>query len=194
MIKMSKRQLILISILFVLTFAVTALLRIPTDITYQVGRSYENAGVYATLGDVCVYASVLVLGFPWGAAVSALGAALADLVVGSKLYIIGSLLIKTAMAYCAAGLALKCDSWRKCFIVAGITELVMLVGYFLYDMVIVREFLVAGKAFLVNLAQAVVCTGLGAVVLRYIPVVRPDLMPDIKLPIRTNRESDDLWN
>lgn len=195
--KPSKKQLILISSLFVMTFVVTALARVQTGITYQVGQSRVNAGVYATLGDACVYASVLILGFPWGAAVSAIGAALADLVVGSKLYIIGSLLVKTGMAFVAAGLAYQCDGWKKCFLVAGLTELVMLAGYFVYDLVIVREFLVAGKAFLVNLAQAAICTGLGGVVLHYVPVVRPDLMPTLRLPDRSGRQEEDdsdIWN
>ena len=196
MIKLNRKQLILISSLFVITFAVTALARVPTGITYQVGKSRVNAGVYATAGDAMVYVSVLILGFPWGAAVSAVGAALADLVVGSKLYIIGSLLIKPAMALCAAGLANNCNSWKRCFAVAGITELVMLVGYFLYDLVIVREFAVAGQAFLINLIQAVVCTGLGGLALHFIPVVHPERMPAIKLPeqrSRANRD-EDPWN
>lgn len=194
MIKMSRKKLILISGLFVLTVAITALLRVKTSITYSVGQSQVNAGVYATLGDACIYASVLILGFPWGAAVSAVGAAVADLIVGSRLYIIGSLLIKTAMAYCVAGFAYQCDSWKKCFAVAGIAELVMLVGYFLYDLVIVREFLVAGKAFLVNLAQAAICTAAGAAVLRYIPIVRPDDMPRFKRPPVRAQEEEDLWS
>ena len=194
MMKINKKQLILISSLFVITFAVTALLRVKTDITYQVGQGRVNAGVYATLGDVCVYASVLILGFPWGAAVSAVGAALADLVVGSKLYIIGSLLVKTAMAFFAASLAMQCDSWKKCFVAAGVTELVMLAGYFVYDLVIVREFLVAGQAFLINLAQGVVCAGLGAVVLHYVPIVHPELMPEIRRPVRRDEDDGDVWN
>ena len=192
--KISKKKLILISALFVITFAVTALARVKTDITYQVGQSRVNAGVYATLGDVCVYASVLILGFPWGAAVSAVGAALADLVVGSKLYIIGSLLVKTAMAFVAAGFASQCTSWKRCFLVAAFTELVMLAGYFVYDLVIVREFLVAGKAFLVNLGQGVVCAGLGGVVLHYVPIMRPGKMPDLKVPTRPEPDDDDVWN
>ena len=195
MIKLSKKRLILIAALLVLTVAVTALARVKTNITYHVGNSEVNAGVYASLGDACIYASVLILGFPWGAAVSAVGAAVADLIVGSRLYIIGSLLVKTGMAFCAASFAAQCDSWKKCFAVAALTELVMLVGYFVYDLVIVREFLVAGQAFLVNLAQAAVCTGLGGVVLHYVPIVRPDDMPQVKRPPRREpAEGDDLWN
>lgn len=193
MFKINRKRLILIGALFVITVAVTALVRVKTSITYPVGQSRVNAGVYATLGDACIYASVLILGFPWGALVSAVGAAVADLIVGSKLYIIGSLLIKTGMAFCAASFAAKCDSWKKCFAVAALTELVMLLGYFVYDLVIVREFLVAGKAFLVNLAQAAVCTGAGAAVLHYVPIVHPEEMPQVRRPTKQDRD-ESLWN
>ena len=55
-----------------------------------------------------------------------------------------------------------------------------------------REFVVAGKAFLVNLVQGVVCAGVGGVILRYIPPMRPDKMPEVRR--RRREEEPDVWN
>lgn len=164
-----KRALLMILGCFAGTFLVTALLRIDLPFTYTLGRQEVNAGVYASLGDVCIYASALLLGGPWAAIVSALGAALADIVVGSKLFIMGSLIIKAGMALFITSFAPRCDDWKKCFVIAAIAEMIMVLGYFVYDLLIVREFTVAGLAFLVDLAQGVVCGALGAVILRYLP-------------------------
>lgn len=192
MIKLKKKQLILIGILLALTFGITALIRVKTNITYPLGNSRVNAGVYATLGDACIFVNVLLLGGPWGAAVSAVGAALADLAVGSKLYIMGSLMIKTGMAFFIAAFCQRCDKWSRCFAVAGLTEAIMVLGYFVYDLLIVREFLVAGQAFLINLAQAVVCAGVGTVILHYIPSVHPNKTPQRRR--RSREEDNDVWN
>lgn len=195
MFKLKKKQLILVVIMLALTVAVTALARVGTSITYPLGNGRVNAGVYATLGDTCVYAAVLLCGWPWGAIVAAVGSAVADLIVGSKLYIIGSLLVKTGMAYIVALLALKCDSWGKCFVAAGVTEAFMVVGYFIFNLLIVREFAVAGQAFLVDLIQGAVCTGTGGLALHYLPVVRKSTLPRLKVRRRVPvRERDDEWN
>ncbi len=175
-----KRQLITILSCFAGTILVTALIRVDMPFTYTLGSQQVSAGVYATLGDACIYVSVLMLGAPWGVIVSALGAALADLVVGSKLFIIGSLIIKSAMALFVAAFALKCDDWKKCLVVAGMTEAIMVLGYFVYDLLIVREFVVAGLAFLTDLAQGVVCGAAGAVILRYMPVMEPEKMLQVR--------------
>lgn len=194
--KIKKNFLALAVILFVLTVAITALVRIPFPSITMKRTGNSAAGVYATLGDMCIYMSVLLLGTPWGVVVSAAGAALADILVGSKLYIIGSLMVKTAMALFLSAFCVKCDDWKKSIVVAAITEGIMVLGYFVYDLVIVGEFIVAGKALLVNLGQGVVCGALGAVILHYIPPVRPEKMPEIKRARRASPREDtdeDLW-
>jgi uncharacterized membrane protein len=181
-----KKQLITILSCFAGTVLVTALFRVDMPFTYTLGREQVSAGVYATLGDACIYASVLLLGVPWGILVSAVGAALADLLVGSPLFIIGSLIIKSGMALFVAAVALKCDDWKKCLVVAGMTEAIMVLGYFVYDLLIVREFVVAGLAFLTDLAQGVVCGAIGAVILRYMPAMHPDKMLEIRRAPKEN--------
>ena len=170
-----------IGLFLVLTFLMTWLIRIdfPT-ITRPAGATHVDAGVYANLGDVCIYPAVLLIGTPWAALASAVGAGLADVAVAasrsgtaSNFYIIGSTLIKGGMAFFAGRYARKCNTWKKCFGIAGITEALMIAAYFLYDLLIVREFGVAGLDLLVNIIQAVVCGSIGAVILFYLsPLVR----------------------
>ncbi len=170
-----------IGLFLMLSFLITWLVRLdfPT-ITRPAGAIRVDAGVYATLGDICIYPAVLLVGNPWAALVSALGAGFADLAVAasrsgtsSSFYIIGSTLIKGGMAFFAGRYARKCNTWKKCFGIAGITEALMVIAYFLYDLLIVREFGVAGLDLLVNIIQAVVCGALGAVILHYLaPLVR----------------------
>ncbi len=179
-----KRQLITILSCLAGTILITALIRVDMPFTYMLGKEQVSAGVYATLGDICIYVSVLLLGAPWGVIVSAVGAALADLFVGSKLFIIGSLIIKSLMALFVAAFAAKCDDWKKCLVVAGMTEAIMVLGYFVYDLLIVREFAVAGLAFLTDIAQGAICGAIGAVILRYLPPAHPDKLLEIRRPSR----------
>ena len=65
------------------------------------------------------------------------------------------------------------------FVVAGITELIMFVAYFFYDLLFV-SYSVAIKAVPINLLQAAVCGALGALVLRYVPIMHPDKMLEIR--------------
>lgn len=178
-IKINKRRLILAAILLVLTIGVTLIRVDVKSITRPLGKANVDAGVYATLGDTVIYPTAILLGGPLGAAVSAVGAALADIIVAairgstsSRFYIIGSILIKGGMAFFVAAFAAQCVDWKKCFTVAALTEAIMVGAYFIYDVLIVRQFGVAWRGLLVNLGQGVVCGALGAVVLNYLPAAR----------------------
>lgn len=163
------KRLILLLLLLALTVAVTALIRVDCGFTRPVGKSEVPAGTYATLGDVCIYLSALLIGGSWAAVVSALGCAIADLCVGSYSYIIGTLIIKAGMALFLGKFAPLCDSWKKCFVVAAIAEGIMIVGYFLFDLLIFVEYRVAALEIPVNIAQGLVDGALGAVLLYYMP-------------------------
>ncbi len=174
-----KRQAILTAVMLVLTFGITALVRIDIHSITEAGTN-ADAGVYVSLGDVCVYASVLLLGGPWGALVSAVGSAVADIVVGSYDYIIGSILIKGGMAFFVSAFCLKCDSWKRCLVIAALTETIMALGYFLYNLLIRAQYSVAALELPLDLAQGIVCGAVGMLILKYLPARRPDAMPKIK--------------
>ena len=56
----------------------------------------------------------------------------------------------------------------------------MLVLFFVYDLLIIREFSLVFPTLLMQLIQGVVCTILGAAVLRFMPVMQPDRMLEIR--------------
>ena len=92
----------------------------------------------ANLGDGVLLLGAWTLGGPFGAVAVALGAMLADLVGGYAAYAPGTLLIKLAMALTAILLDRLLRSFKLprgfCHLVAGLTaEIVMILGYFLYE-------------------------------------------------------------
>jgi len=107
---------------------------------------------------------------------------LGDIVMGSKSFIIGNLLIRSLMALFVAAFAAKCDNWKKSAVVAGMTEAIMLALFFVYDLLIIREFRVVGTSILMQFIQGVVCAAIGTVILRFMPVMQPDKMLEIRRP------------
>ena len=171
-----KRQLIIILACVAGTF-VLSLLRIQVDAT-TTGTGDVNA--YASLQDAGIFASVMALGTPWGVIAPVVGIILGDIVMGSKYFIIGNLLIRSLMALFVASFAAKCDNWKKSFVIAGMTEGIMLVLFIVYDLLIIREFQVVGISVLMQLIQGVACTIVGAAILRYMPIMQPDKMLHIR--------------
>ena len=174
-----KRQLIIILACFIGTFILSIIRVQPTGVTYELGE----VNAYASLGDVGIFASILILGLPWGAVTSVAGLILGDIVMGSKNFIIGNIIIRSLMALFALAFSAKVDDWKKSFVVAGVMEGIMLLLFVVYDFVIIREFQVVGISLLLQLAQAVVCTLVGAVILRFMPVMQPDKMLEIRRPL-----------
>lgn len=177
--KIDQRQLITILLCAVGTF-ILSLIRVHVDATTS---ALGNVNAYASLQDVGLVASVMALGSPWGIIAPVFGIVMGDIVMGSKNFIIGNILIRSLMALFLLAFAAKVDDWKKSFVIAGITEAMMLVLFIVYDFVIIREFAVVGATLLMQLLQGVVCAVLGAVLLRYMPVMQPDKMLEIRRPV-----------
>ncbi|PKM40219.1 MAG: hypothetical protein CVV04_08090 [Firmicutes bacterium HGW-Firmicutes-9] len=171
-----QRQVITILLCTVGTF-ILSILRVQVDATTSAIGAMNS---YASLQDVGIIASVMALGSPWGIVAPVVGIVIGDIVMGSKNFIIGNIIIRSLMALFALAFSAKVDNWKKSFVVAGLMEGIMLVLFLVYDFVIIREFAIVGITLLLQLAQAVVCTLVGAVVLRYMPVMEPDKMLDIR--------------
>ena len=182
--KVDVRQLILTLLMLLLTFGVTALARVDLDFITRTGTAGAPVGAYLTLGDVCVYLNVLVLGAPLGILVSALGSLLADWAAGSAAYIIGSVLIKSAMALFVSAFCIRCDTWKRSLVVAALTETIMVVGYFFYGLLIMAEYLVAAQSLPLDIVQGLVCGALGMVLLRLMRPLRPDRLIAVKRTVR----------
>ena len=181
----TQKQAILICAMLIIMVLVTTLTGLlgrnwTQFITRSVGGQESWAGIYVSLGNAVVYLSVLVLGGPWGAVVSVVGTLISDLILGAYQRILGSIFINTGMAFFIAAFCRHCSNWKRSFVVAAVAELIMLFGYFLFDLIVMREFTVAALAFLVDIGQAFVCGLVGTVILRRVRPMRPDALPTVK--------------
>lgn len=175
---MDKRQVITILICAVGTFLLS-ILRVQLPATTS---ALGDVNAYASLQDAGIFASVMALGAPWGVIAPVFGIVLGDIVRGSENFIIGNLLIRSLMALFIAAFAARVDNWKKSFVVAGMTEGMMIVLFFIYDLLIIREFRVVGTSLMLQFIQGVICAVVGAVILRYMPVMQPDKMLEIRRP------------
>lgn len=102
----------------------TAFLKIPTAIGYF------------HMGDGFIFLAAYLLGGPWAALAAGIGSALADIIGGYVVYAPVTFVIKALMALIAA-YALKKDSSPVKMIAAyTIAEIVMVIGYFLFESVL----------------------------------------------------------
>ena len=118
-------QLALAAMCAALTVVATMIVRVPIVAT----------GGYINLGDSVVLLTAWFLGGWYGAAAAGLGSALADLFAGYALYAPGTFVIKFLMALLAWRM-LRARSRQKLpwyFLSAVLSELLMVLGYFLYE-------------------------------------------------------------
>lgn len=113
------------------------------------------------LGDSILLAGVWMLGGPLSCVACAIGAALADLVSGYAIYAPATLLIKAAMAFSAMAIVRHREHCRHPYrftvLSAIVSEIIMVVGYFLYEGLFLYGFPAALLAIPFNLVQGTVC-------------------------------------
>lgn len=143
--------------------AATILLTTLVSIPIPGGLGFVN------LGDAGVLTAAFLLGGPWGALCGGAASALSDLLLGYGAYAPATFLIKGGMALFLGTFVKHCDTWKKCFVVAAIAEGIMVLGYFIFDLVVFAQYSIAAQEIPVNLAQGLVCGALGAVLIRYLP-------------------------
>ena len=108
-------------------------------------------GGYMNLGDTVVLLGGYLLGPAWGALAGSIGPALADVLLGSPIYAPATLVIKAGMAALAAGKGRGPLGLAACGIVG---ELPMVVGYWLYDALLLGSAAGAAAGIPSNLVQA----------------------------------------
>ena len=119
--KMTKLlRLVMTGVLMALACVATMVIQIPSPT-----HGYMN------LGDCVVLLSGCLLGPVYGAVAGGVGSALADLLSGYAVYVPGTLVIKAVMAALAGVLYRR--SRKLLPVGAVLAELVMIVGYWLYD-------------------------------------------------------------
>ncbi|HJB12123.1 MAG TPA: ECF transporter S component [Candidatus Oscillibacter excrementigallinarum] len=139
--------------MIVMTAAFAALACVAT----MVVKVPSPTGGYMNLGDTVVLLGGYLLGPSWGALAGSIGPALADVLLGAPLYAPATLVIKAGMA------ALAAVCWQTfgrghgplglaaCGIVG---ELPMVLGYWLYDALLMRSLTGAAAGIPSNLVQA----------------------------------------
>ena len=113
-------RLVMTGVLMALACVATMVIQIPSPT-----HGYMN------LGDCVVLLSGCLLGPVYGAVAGGVGSALADLLSGYAVYVPGTLVIKAVMAALAGTLYRR--SRKLLPVGAVLAELVMIVGYWLYD-------------------------------------------------------------
>lgn len=157
---MQRKQLIKIvftSLFIALIYVTTTVVQIPVTFT----------GGYVNLGDCIILTSAFLLGPIYSALAAGIGSALADLLSGYTQYALGTFVIKAAMAVCAAFLYkfLKEKTKAATLVAAVAGEMVMIVGYFVYESVFLSYGLGALPAVVGNVVQGI--TGIIAGLLIY---------------------------
>ena len=135
-----------------LTCVATMIIHIPSPI-----------GGYFNLGDCMVLLSAFVLGPVWGTAAGGIGSALADVICGYFVYAPGTLVIKALMALAAALIfsaserqPVRQDLLRFSLLGSVAAEIIMVVGYFLYELPLFGYAPSLESAVTTNLPQAAV--------------------------------------
>lgn len=157
------RKITLTSVLAALTCVATMLIRIPTPT-----KGYVN------LGDCLVNISAWLLGPLWGSAAAGIGSALADLFAGYIVYAPATLVIKALMAVVSFKVvditAKKLPSLPARIMAAIFAEIIMGLGYFLFESAIYGSFAAASLGIVGNLVQGIM--GVVGSVILYEAVVR----------------------
>lgn len=116
-------------------------------------------GGYTHVGDAFVYLSGALLATPYGMAAGAVGAALADLLTGFGIWAPASVIIKALTAFCFTAKAEKILCRRN--LLAIIPAFVLCVGgYYLYDAVVISNFVAAAAGipgYCVQVVASTIC-------------------------------------
>ena len=110
---------------------------------------------YMNLGDTVVLLSGYLLGPAWGAVAGSIGPALADVLLGSAIYAPATLVIKAGMAVLAAVCYQAFGRRPLGLVVCGLVgEIPMVLGYWLYDALLMGSITGAAVGIPSNLVQA----------------------------------------
>lgn len=153
-------KIVLSALFAALAYVATSIIRVPIDAT----------GGYVNIGDTIVLLSAWMIGGIYGALAAGIGSAMADLLAGYSVFVPGTFLIKFLMALAAylIFIMIKKSNIYKIvgYIISGVAaELIMVLGYFLYESTILGYGLGAAASIPGNLTQAGVCLALGYIVI-----------------------------
>ncbi len=157
------RKITMTSVFAALISVLTMLIQIPTPT-----KGYVN------LGDCMVNVSAWLLGSAYGAAAAGIGSAAADILSGYVIYTPATLVIKSLMAvFCFAvynALARKFSSFPSRIVSAVVSELMMLAGYFVFDIILYGSLATAVAGMTASVFQGIM--GAASSVMLYEAVIK----------------------
>lgn len=111
---------------------------------------------YMNLGDAVVLLGAFFLG-PWcGAIAGGVGSALSDLILGYTAYVPATLIIKGLMGLCAGLIAAKSKKFSFTLLASIVAEIIMVGGYYLYEVILAKNFATPLTGIPSNLCQALI--------------------------------------
>ncbi|MCR5836824.1 MAG: ECF transporter S component [Lachnospiraceae bacterium] len=139
----------------------TMVIRIPTI----------GTNGYVNIGDVIVLLCGWLIGGAYGMMAAGIGAGLADLLAGYAQYVPGTFFIKALMALVAyliikAAIDKNINRTIAFIFSAIVAEAVMVVGYFLYEAVLLGYGIAAAASIPSNIVQGGTCLVIGVVLVR----------------------------
>ena len=128
-----------------------AIIYVATAVTGAVAPI--GGGAYIHLGAAMIYISVLFLPAPYAVAAAAVGAALADFTLGSAVYIIPTIIVKSLVVLTAKGLMRLSKNALLQDILICLAGVTTVIGYYIAEVVLM---LISGSQFNAALAGAAV--------------------------------------
>jgi uncharacterized membrane protein len=133
---------------------------------------------YLNMGDCFVLLSAWSLGGIWGAAAAGVGSALADLFSGYVTFVPGTFVIKALMAIVAVALYKLLTKVRlpkiAAYVISAVAaEVVMVLGYFVYEALFIGEGMAALGGIPWNIVQGVFGIITGTVIILLISKIKP---------------------
>ncbi len=144
------------SLLKIITCAMFAAIACIATMVIQIPSPMSG---YVNLGDTVVLLGAFILGPVNGALAAGIGSALADLLAGYAHYVPGTFVIKALMALVAGWMFIKLKRNRPHLglVVSGVVaEMIMVIGYFFYAMLLLGKGLSAAASIPGNIVQGVV--------------------------------------
>ena len=147
MAKISTRKIVICALFMALTAVATMVIQIPSPMDG-----------YVNMGDAFVLLCAFVLGPVYGVIAGGVGSMLADILLGYVIYAPGTLIVKSLVVVVAYFLYRALTKTIKVktisLVLAGaVAELLMVVGYFLYAMLLMGKGLAAAASIPGNLMQ-----------------------------------------
>lgn len=130
---------------------------------------------YIHLGDTFVLMCGFLLGPLYGTLAAGIGSAMADLLTGYFIYIPATFLIKAIVALAAYLLNKKIKNILVCALIA---EIFMILGYYIYSVILTGSIIASLSGIPTNAVQGVVGAILGCILVK---------------PIRNNKYFNRLW-